>query len=216
MMKAVLFDLDGTLIDSSEGIIKSAQYALTHFGIEETDMQNLMSFIGPPLMYSFKNRYGFSEEKAREAVGVYRQRYTKIGIFECSLYPGVRECIEQLKEMGYLIGMASSKPEESCRRILEHFDLIELFDDVVGATPDGRIDTKEEVLSEVMRRWHEIPTTEMCLIGDTIFDVEGANEKEIPCICVSYGFGDVEEMLAAGALKICDSMSELPQAIRTL
>jgi phosphoglycolate phosphatase len=216
MMKAVLFDLDGTLIDSSEGIIKSAQYALTHFGIEETDMQNLMSFIGPPLAYSFKNRYGFSEEKARKAVGVYRERYTKIGIFECSLYPGVRECIEQLKEMGYLIGMASSKPEESCRRILEHFDLIDLFDDVVGATPDGRIDTKEEVLSEVMRRWNEIPTTEMCLIGDTIFDVEGANQKEIPCICVSYGFGDVEEMLAAGALKICDSMSELPQAIADL
>jgi phosphoglycolate phosphatase len=215
-MKAVLFDMDGTLIDSSEGIIKSAQYALTHYGIEETDMQNLMSFIGPPLAYSFKNRYGFSEEKAREAVDVYRERYTKIGIFECSLYPGVRECIEQLKEMGYLIGMASSKPEESCRRILKHFDLIDLFDDVVGATPDGRIDTKEEVLSEVMRRWHEIPREEMCLIGDTIFDVEGANQKEIPCICVSYGFGDVEEMLAAGALKICDSMSELPQAIRTL
>jgi phosphoglycolate phosphatase len=215
-MKAVLFDLDGTLIDSSEGIIKSAQYALTHFGIEETDMQNLMSFIGPPLMYSFKNRYGFSEEKAREAVGVYRQRYNRIGIFECSLYPGVRECIEQLKKMGYLIGMASSKPEESCRRILEHFDLLDLFDDVVGSTPDGKIDTKEQVLSEVMRRWHEIPTTEMCLIGDTIFDVEGANEKEIPCICVSYGFGDVEEMLAAGALKICDSMSELPQAIAEL
>jgi phosphoglycolate phosphatase len=179
-------------------------------------MQNLMSFIGPPLAYSFKNRYGFSEEKARKAVGVYRERYTKIGIFECSLYPGVRECIEQLKEMGYLIGMASSKPEESCRRILEHFELIDLFDDVVGATPDGRIDTKEEVLSEVMRRWHEIPREEMCLIGDTIFDVEGANQKEIPCICVSYGFGDVEEMLAAGALKICDSMSELPQAIADL
>jgi phosphoglycolate phosphatase len=215
-MKAVLFDLDGTLIDSSEGIIKSAQYALTHFGIEETDMQNLMSFIGPPLMYSFKNRYGFSEEKAREAVGVYRQRYNRIGIFECSLYPGVRECIEQLKGMGYLIGMASSKPEESCRRILEHFDLIDLFDDVVGSTPDGKIDTKEQVLSEVMRRWCEIPREEMCLIGDTIFDVEGANEKEIPCICVSYGFGDVKEMLAAGALKICDSMSELPQAIAEL
>jgi phosphoglycolate phosphatase len=215
-MKAVLFDLDGTLIDSSEGIIKSAQYSLEHYGIKESDFQKLRSFIGPPLMYSFKNLYGFSEEKAREAVGVYRERYNRIGIFECSLYPGVRECIERLKEMGYLIGMASSKPEESCRRILAHFELLELFDDVVGATMDGRIDTKEEVLSEVLRRWHEIPKEEMCLIGDTIFDVEGANQKEIPCICVSYGFGNVEEMLSAGALKICDSMSELPQAISGL
>ena len=148
-MKAILFDLDGTLIDSSEGITKSAQYALAHYGIEETDLKKLYFFIGPPLSVTFQTHYGFSEKKAYEAVQVYRERYNKIGIFECSLFPGVETCIRKLKESGYMIGMASSKPEESCKRILDHFGILDLFDDVVGATFDGRIDKKEEVLNEV-------------------------------------------------------------------
>ena len=155
-MKAILFDLDGTLIDSSEGITKSTQYALAHYGIIENDLSKFYKFIGPPLVVSFKKYYDFPEEQAVEAVAVYRERYNKIGLFECSLYPGVRECIEKLKAQGYLIGMASSKPEVSCRRILEHFGILELFDDVVGATFDGRIDTKEEVLNEVMRRQNQV------------------------------------------------------------
>ena len=113
-MKAILFDLDGTLIDSSEGITKSAQYALAHYGIEETDLKKLYFLIGPPLTVTFQTHYGFSEKKAYEAVQVYRERYNKIGIFECSLFPGVETCIRQLKESGYMIGMASSKPEECC------------------------------------------------------------------------------------------------------
>lgn len=212
-MKAVLFDLDGTLIDSSEGIIKSALYALEHYGIEESDTEKLKKFIGPPLSESFMRLYGFPRDKALKAVQVYRERYNKIGIFECSLYPGVEECIRVLKEQGYLIGMASSKPEVSCRRILKHFDILSLFDDVVGATMDGRIETKEDVLHEVLRRWKDISKREMCLIGDTLFDVEGANLAGIACIAVSFGFGDTGEMLEAGALEVCDSMGELPGAI---
>ena len=101
-MKAILFDLDGTLIDSSEGITKSTQYALAHYGIEENDLSKFYKFIGPPLSASFQKYYGFSEEKAYEAVTVYRERYNRIGLFECSLYPGVRECIETLKAKGYI------------------------------------------------------------------------------------------------------------------
>ena len=215
-MKAILFDLDGTLIDSSEGITKSAQYALAHFGIDEPDLKKIYFFIGPPLIDTFMNHYGFSREQAVEAVAVYRERYHKVGIFECSLYPGVKECIEELKRQGYMIGMASSKPEESCRRILEHFGILGLVDDVVGATMDGRIDTKEEVLNEVMRRWSEIPKEEMCLIGDTMFDIDGANMVGVPSIAVSFGFGNVDEMLKAGAKTVIGDLRELPAKIKEI
>lgn len=215
-MKAILFDLDGTLIDSSEGITRSAQYALAHYGIDEPDLKKIYFFIGPPLMNTFMNHYGFSKEKAVEAVAVYRERYQDTGIFECSLYPGVKECIEELKNRGYMIGMASSKPEESCKRILEHFGILELFDDVVGATFDGKIDTKEEVLNEVMRRWSDIPREEMCLIGDTMFDIEGANKVGVPSIAVSFGFGNVDEMLKAGAKTVVDDLRKLPDVLAEL
>lgn len=212
-IKAILFDLDGTLIDSSEGITKSAQYALKHYGIEEPDLEKLKIFIGPPLMYTYTTHYHFSQEQAREAVGVYRERYNVIGIFECSLYPHVRECIEELKKRGYLIGMASSKPEAACKRILSHFNILDLFDEVVGSTPDGRIDTKEEVLLELMRRWDELKEDEMCLIGDTLFDVEGANQVNIPTLVVSFGFGKVDKMLEAGAKAVCNDLIGLPELI---
>ena len=213
MIKAVLFDMDGTLIDSSEGIINCVLYTLDKFGLKEDNPDRIRNFIGPPLVKSFIRQYGFSEEDAKKAVDTYRERYHPIGIFECSLYDGVKECILELKQRGYRIGMASSKPEVSCRRILEHFDILDLFDDVVGATLDGKIDTKEEVLKEVLRRWNDIPKEEMCLIGDTIFDVDGANEVGIPCIGVSFGFGDVKQMQEAGVVTICDHMNQIPQAL---
>lgn len=130
-MNTILFDLDGTLIDSSEGIIKCVLYTLDFYGIKEPDTAKLYRFIGPPLSESFERYYGFSHEKAYEAVQKYRERYNTTGIFECKLYPGVEKCIRTLKEQGYRIGMASSKPEVSCKRILEHFGILPLFDDVV-------------------------------------------------------------------------------------
>lgn len=215
-MRAVLFDFDGTLVDSSEGITKSARYALAHYGIEVPNLEDLKKFIGPPLAGSFRNFYGFSEEKAQEAVAVYRQRYEKIGWSECKLYPYVRETIAQLKEDGYLIGLASSKPEGTCRKIMDHLEILDLFDEVVGATHDGRIGTKEEVLMEVLRRWQDIPKEEMVLVGDTIYDIEGANLVHMRSIGVSFGFGDLNAMKEAGAICIIDDMRQLPQEVRQL
>lgn len=215
-MKAVLFDLDGTLIDSSEGVTKSTQYALRYYGIEEPDLDKLRVFIGPPLYRSFMKYYGFSPEQARKAVEIYRERYHVKGIYECSLYPGVKECILALKEQGYLISLASSKPEIFCRRILEHFEILDFFDEVVGATIDGRIENKEDVLQEVFCRWKEIPKEEMVLVGDTMFDIAGANNAGIASIAVSFGFGNVKEMMDAGAKALCDSMADIPEVVAAL
>jgi phosphoglycolate phosphatase len=210
-----LFDLDGTITDSAEGITKSASYALEHFGIKENE-ENLLKFIGPPIVESLKTRYGFSEEKAKEGVAKYRERYNTIGLYECKLYPDVETTIRILKARGYRVGMASSKPEESCRRILDHFAILPLFDEVVGATFDGRINNKEQVLNEALRRWDDLKVDEMCLIGDTIYDVEGANEVGMPCVAVSFGFGDMDEMKAAGIIGSCDAMLEIPDLIDSI
>lgn len=215
-MKAVLFDLDGTISNSKEGITKCVQYALEHFGIVENDADKLEVFIGPPLVDSFKQFYGFSDAQAKEATAKYRERYTPIGIHETSMYPGTKECLTALKEQGYVIGMASSKPENFCRIVLEDFGILEYFDDVVGATMDGSIGTKEEVLEEVFRRWSHFGKDEICLVGDSIFDVEGANALGIPCIGVTYGFGNIEEMKEAGATAFVDHLEELPEVLKIL
>lgn len=215
-MKAVLFDLDGTLSNSKEGITKSVQYALSHFGIEEPDLDKLGVFIGPPLVDSFMKYYNMSLEQAKEATAKYRERYAPIGIHETQMYEGAKECLISLKEQGYVIGMASSKPENYCKIILEDFGILEYFDDVVGATMDGKIGSKEEVIREVFRRWSHIEKNQMCLIGDTIFDVEGANEAGIACVGVTFGFGDVEQMREAGAVAFVDSLLELPDVLKNM
>ncbi|SFG47174.1 dihydroneopterin aldolase [Lachnospiraceae bacterium C7] len=212
--KLVLFDLDGTLIDSSEGITKSARYALNHFGIWDTKLDDLRFFIGPPLRNTFMEHYGFSEEKTKKAISIFRERYTKVGMFECKLYSNVGKCLRELKRKGYKIALASSKPESSCRQILEYFNIFNYFDEVVGASADGRINTKSEVLDEVFRRFSDIPTENMCLIGDTNYDVTGAAEKDIPCIVVSYGFGDINEMKKNKIAAICNDTIDIPEVLR--
>ena len=181
MIKAVLFDLDGTIINSEEGITKCVQYALRAYGIDEPDRTKLRCFIGPPLDPVFREKYGMTEAEAWQSVEKYRERFDVKGIFECSLYDGVREAIARFKEHGYLLALASSKPETACRRILEHFDLLGYFDEVVGSTLDGSISTKAEVLEELGRRMagSHIGKNELCLIGDTKYDAAGAKESAV-------------------------------------
>ena len=212
-MKAILFDLDGTIINSEEGITKCVQYALRSFGIDEPDRKKLLCFIGPPLDPVFREKYGFDEKKAWAAVEKYRERFDREGIFECELYDGIADAIKRLKEKGYVIALASSKPETACRRILEHFSLTPYFDMIVGSTLDGSISTKQEVLEELGRRMAHlnIPKEEMCLIGDTAYDVIGAKKFGIRCIGVTYGFGTRAQLEEAGAYRICENVKEIEQ-----
>lgn len=212
-MKAVLFDLDGTIINSEEGITRCVQYALRSFGIEEPDRKKLLCFIGPPLDPVFRERYGMSYEDSWKAVETYRERFDKVGIFECELYDGVKEAVRSLKEQGYLLAVASSKPEAACIRIVNHFGLDRYFDFVGGATLDGSVSTKTEVLHHLRRRMPNVKLEEMCLIGDTKYDVIGAKEFGIPCIGVSYGFGTLKELKAAGAAEVFDDIREVVKYI---
>lgn len=208
----ILFDMDGTISNTEEGITRCVQYALEGFGIYEPDRTALRRFIGPPLQDSFKEYYGMSEDDAWAALLKYRERYDPVGIFECETYEGVEEALRRLKKAGYYIGLASSKPETACCRILEHFHLLSYFDEVVGASLDKSICSKAQVLREWMRRSGAKPG-QAVLVGDTRFDALGAAEAGIACIGVTYGFGTREELEQGGAVAVFDSMKEVADYI---
>lgn len=150
--KYLLFDLDGTLTDPMEGITTSVQYALKAFGIEEPDLEKLAPFIGPPLRESFMRLYGFDEAQAEEAVAKYREWFAPKGIFQNTIYPGIREMLEELKTKGKILAVASSKPQVFVEKILRHFGIYDYFTVIVGSELDGTRDRKEEVVEEALRR----------------------------------------------------------------
>lgn len=207
---AIFFDLDGTLTDSSEGITKCAALALSHFGLPVPDTDALKVFIGPPLRETFP-RFGVPEERVEEAVSVFRSRYTTVGKFENRPYDGIRQVLETLTELGIKLYVATSKPQETAVEILDKFDLSRYFRLICGATMDGRRDSKESVIAYLLE---QTGTGEKAvMVGDTAYDVIGANAFSIPTIGVSWGFGSREEMEAAGAISVVDTMAELLETL---
>lgn len=204
--KAVLFDLDGTLTDSGEGIINCAILALEHFGLPVPSREEMRVFVGPPLTESFIN-HGVPADQAEEAVAVYRSRYIPVGIYENTPYPGIRELLETLQQRGHRLYIATSKPEGMSKMILEHFDLAKFFTRICGATMDTTRSTKEAVIAYLLEESGE--KDNMVMVGDTKFDIIGAKHHGIPAIGVSWGYGKVEDMVAAGAAAIADTPEEL-------
>lgn len=217
MFQYCLFDLDGTLTDSQEGITKSVQYALKAFGIEEPDLKKLTPFLGPPLRDSFMEIYGFSQEDAAKAIALYRERFAPIGIFENSVYPGIPDMLEKLKEKGVLLAVASSKPECYVRQILAHFDVEKYFDVVVGSELDGRRSQKEEVVEEALKRLRILTISvdkrkaACAMIGDRKFDLQGAKAHFLTGVGVSYGYAPAGELEEEGADYIAGTVGELAQ-----
>lgn len=210
MYKAIFFDLDGTLTESGEGIIKSVQYALNKMGKPEEDAEKLRVFIGPPLLEQFMKYVNFDKDSARQAVTYYRERYSTIGIFENRPYPGIEELLKRLHKNGYILAVSSSKPEFFVRQILEHFHLTEYFDEIVGSTMEEKRTAKADVIEETLHRLNLSDHREQILmIGDKEHDVIGAREEGIECIAVSYGYGTMEELKAAQPKAIVHSVGEL-------
>lgn len=204
-----LFDLDGTITDSSAGITNSVMYALKKFGIEEGDRRKLYKFIGPPLTDSFREYYGFSEKKAWEAVAYYREYYQEKGIFENKVYDGFEDMLRTLKSAGKRLIVATSKPEIYAGRIIEHFGLSSYFDYVAGMELDGGRGTKAEVIRYALKVCGIEDKQTVLMVGDREHDVIGAKEAGIDCLGVLYGFGDREELERAGADYIVEAPGDI-------
>lgn len=204
--KVILFDLDGTLTDSGEGIINCAALALEHFGLNIPSREAMRVFVGPPLHETFV-KFGVPADKADEAVSVYRSRYIPIGKYENTPYPGIRQLLEDLSAQGHTLYVATSKPEEMSIDILEHFDLAKYFTCICGATMDRSRSNKEAVIAYLLQRCGGAENAVM--VGDTKFDVIGASMHGIPTIGVSWGYGTVEDMVNAGASAIAHDPEEL-------
>lgn len=215
MYKAILFDLDGTLTESGEGIMKSVQYALEKLGKPEPELDKLRVFVGPPLVEQFMKYADLDLDTAREAVKFYRERYTTIGIFENRPYPGIVELLKELKESGYTVAVSSSKPEPFVVQILEHFHMAEYFDEMVGSCMNETRTSKTEVIEETLERLGmKEKRDQVLMVGDKEHDVFGARKSGLSCVAVAYGYGTMEELTQAEPLKIVNTVEELAEFLR--
>lgn len=207
----ILFDLDGTLTDSSEGITKCVQYALEQYGILEPNLENLRKFIGPPLIDSFMNYYGFSKEGAIKIRKVFNERYLPIGWKENRPYPGIEQVLKYLKEQGKVLGVATSKPEDTARKVLTHFGLMEYFTVFCAAPKNGLNGEKEGRIMAAIEEAKRLgyPVKHPIMVGDTRFDVIGAHQCGIPCIGVSWGFAVEGEFESCDTEFVVNTMEEL-------
>ena len=194
----ILFDLDGTLTDSEEGIIRSTQYMQEKMGQRIWSAEELHFIVGPPLIQSFTKEFGMAQEMAEKAVAIFRERYATIGLFENSVFPGVVELLQALRKKGKRLAVATSKKEDLAVRILEHFEIADYFEVIGGDRREVGRDNKAKVIDYVQETM-QARKDDVIMIGDRKFDIEGAHAIGIPCIAVEYGYGDRDEFEAHGA-----------------
>lgn len=207
----ILFDLDGTLTDSQEGIMNSIEYAMKHFGIRVEDRSQLRPFLGPPLADSMEKYYGFDRDKGQEFVVKYRECFDQRGWAENRVYPGVEAMLQALREHDCRLYVATSKPETAARRILKHFELSHYFEYIGGASLDSSRVHKGDVIRYVLDT-NQLTAGAVMMVGDRENDVRGAKENALECIGVLYGYGDRRELEQAGA----DHLAETAQKVAEL
>ncbi len=208
MRKAVIFDLDGTLTRSEEGIWNSVKYAAQKLGFPEPDGPTLRKFIGPPLGYSFREYMGMDEAMADRAVETYRERYNVVGLFENRVFPGVRRLLRTLKQEGWYIGVATGKPQQTSERVIAHFGLDKFIQKICGPTMGHHAEKVELIRNALPEGWNA-ETDEIWMVGDRKFDVEGAIGVGVKSIGVGYGYGSEEELRGAGCTQYCATVEEV-------
>ncbi|MGE6346111.1 HAD family hydrolase [Bacillus mycoides] len=209
MYTTFLFDLDGTLTDPKEGIINAVLYVLEKMGIEEVNISELDSFIGPPIQQSFADRYNMNEIEVERAVFYFREYLKQSGLLENKVYDGIGALLQELKDAGNRLFVATSKPTVFAKQVIEHFQLTSFFEETVGSNLDGTRIKKEEIIAHILQINEELQKEEMVMIGDRKHDVIGANSNGIASIGVLYGYGNENELSDAGASHIVKDVEEL-------
>lgn len=205
----ILFDLDGTITNSAEGIINCVKYALHKLEREEPTLKVLHRFIGPPLVDAFMEYCGMDKDMAERAVAFYRERYKDIGVFECSVYNGIEDVLKALNDANKTVILATAKPLVFAKKVVEYFGFSKYFSDLVGAELGGTIIHKHQVIDEVIKRFNIIDGTTAIMIGDREQDISGAKMFSIDSIGVKYGFAEPNELEDAGATYIAETPSDI-------
>ena len=209
-----IFDFDGTIAESAPGVLRSCQYAMVKMGYPEPRYEDLGPFMGPPLNYSFHTMFGLSWEDAAKAVSFFRERYVAKGMRECCAYPGIPELLERVQKAGHTSAIASAKPEVFVREILADFGILEHFDVVIGASMDETETDKAANIRRVIRlAGFEDRMDEVVMIGDRLYDIEGAKEVGAASVGVLYGYGSREELEGAGSDRIAATVEELGEIL---
>ena len=209
----ILFDLDGTLTESSLGITNSVAYALRKMGHPVPSREALHIFIGPPLSETFTKCCGMTPEEATQAIACYREYYHDRGIFENAVYEGIEPLLKKLRDAGKTLILATSKPEEVSIQILDHFGLSQYFTHIAGATMDDTRSKKSDVIAYALKGCQPADLRRTVMVGDRHHDIDGAKHFGMKSIGVTYGFGSAEELQNAGADYIVHSPREVADLI---
>lgn len=205
----IFFDLDGTLTRSGDGIMNGVAFALKTIGIEENRREILQSFIGPPLVLRFMELYGVSRETAIELQTTFRKYYSEKGVYENGLYEGVPEMLSRFREAGRKLVIATSKPAKFVKIVVDRFDIRKYFDLIADSDPEGGRMTKTQVLEYAFSLLEIEDRSSVILVGDRMYDAEGAREAGIDCMGVLYGYGSREELEREGVVCVAQSVPEI-------
>lgn len=209
MYKTILFDLDGTLLDTRIGVKKAVERTISQLDLSSLSEEVLNTFVGPPMQYSFEKHYNMDSDNALRAANLFRENYNKYSLFDALIYPGVMQLLDNLKTVGCQVVVATNKSHENAEKILQHFGILDKCDFMMGSDLQGKL-KKKDIILECVKRVKTSPE-ECVYIGDSAFDSEGAEANGIDFIAVTYGFdfreGDLLENIRHVA--VCNSVAEI-------
>lgn len=186
--KTVIFDLDGTIADTSIGIVQCVEHTIKELGLPEIKLESKLNFVGPPLLESFQRECLLSEQQARQAVSIYRKRYENEGLFEAEIYTGIKDVLAKLNKENFKIGIATLKREDFAKKMMQHFNLYHYFNSIVGID-NNDLRTKADTIRICMSQITTNASDQVLMVGDSKYDFSGASEVNIDFCGVTYGFG---------------------------